>query len=98
MIDRLTERIRAAAAGKPGFGKSIRLDLGETGAIRIDGTGEAVTVDNAPEPEADATVILSAETLEGLMKGAVSAPVAVMTGKIKLRGESALALKLASFL
>lgn len=98
VIDRLTERIRKGAEGRPGFGKSILLDLGEDGAIRIDGTGEAIVVGDAREPEPETTVLLSAETLEGLIKGEVNAPMAVMTGKIKIRGDTGLALKLAGFL
>lgn len=97
-LEGLTAKITRAAEGKPGFGKSIVLDLGAEGAIRIDGAGETIAVSNAAEPEPETTVALSAETLQGLMAGKVNAPMAVMTGKIKIRGETALAMKLASFL
>lgn len=98
MLDRLTDRIRKSAAGKPGFGKAILLDLGEEGGIRIDGAGAVVAVDNDAEAAADTTVSMTAETLDKLMKGEINAPMAVMTGKIKIRGDSGLALKLAGFL
>lgn len=94
MIDALTEKIRSKSAGKPGFGKAIALDLGADGVIRIDGTGEAVAVTNEPGV-ADTTVTLAAETLQKLMKGELNAPLAVMTGKIKVAGDASLALKLA---
>ena len=96
MLSELTDKIRRGAEGKDGFGKAILLDLGEEGAIRIDGTGELVAVSNQGG-EADTTIALSAETLQGLMKGEVNAPMAVMTGKIKIKGDAGLALKLAKF-
>lgn len=96
MLAELTEKIRRSAEGKDGFGKAILLDLAEDGAIRIDGTGVQVAVTNDASP-ADTTIALSAETLQGLMKGQVNAPMAVMTGKIKIKGDAGLALKLAKF-
>lgn len=97
MLAELTEKIRRSAAGKPGFEKSILLDLGEDGAIRIDGSGAETMVTNEPG-DADATISMKAETLSKLMSGEISAPWAVMSGKIKISGESSLALKLAKFL
>lgn len=96
MLTDLTDKIRRSAEGKDGFGKAILLDLGEEGAIRIDGTGERVAVTNEGG-EADTTIAMTAETLQGLMTGQVNAPMAVMTGKIKIRGDAGLALKLAKF-
>ena len=96
MLTELTDKIRRSAEGKDGFGKAILLDLGEEGAIRIDGAGETVAVNNEAGA-ADTTISMSSETLDGLMKGEVNAPMAVMTGKIKIAGETALALKLAKF-
>lgn len=96
MLTELTETIRRSAGGKAGFGKAIELDLGESGAIRIDGTGEEVAVSNQTG-EADTVISMAPETLQGLMKGEVNAPIAVMTGKIKIRGDASLALMLAKF-
>lgn len=96
-LDELTRRIGRAAADKEGFGKVIQLDLGDAGVIRIDGSGPLTSVDNVAG-EADATVSLSAKTLSRLMSGKTSAPVAVATGKIKVKGDAALVLKLARFL
>lgn len=96
-VETLTDRIAKAATGKEGFGKVILLDLGEDGAIRIDGSGESTIVDNT-SGAADATIKLSKDTLAKLMAGQLSAPKAVMTGKVALKGDAKLALKLASFL
>ncbi len=98
MLETLTTKIAKSASGKKGFGKAILLDLGADGAIRIDGTGDQATVSNDAETPADTTIAMSAETLDKLMTGQANPAVAVMTGKIKIKGDTALALKLASFL
>lgn len=96
-IEELTARIAKAAAGKKGFGKAIALDMGDEGAIRLNGYGETVEVDNQVEP-ADCTISLTPKTLEKLMAGSLSAPYAFMTGKVKIKGEMVLATELAKFI
>ncbi len=96
-VEALTRKIARAAAGKDGFGKVILLDLGADGVIRIDGAGAETAVDNRPG-DADAVIGLTAETLAKLMSGAMSAPVAVMKGRVSIKGDASLALKLAKFL
>ncbi|MCI4664565.1 MAG: SCP2 sterol-binding domain-containing protein [Neomegalonema sp.] len=96
-LEGLTARITKAAAGKEGFGKVILLDLGDAGAIRIDGSGDATAVDNQPGA-ADVTIGLTPDNLAKLMTGKLSAPMAVMSGKISIKGDASLALKLAKFL
>lgn len=98
MLEKLTDRIRGAAAGKPGFGKSIRLDLGESGAIRIDGAGETVAVDNDAAASADTTISMSAENLDKLMRGELNAMTAVAFGKIRIAGDMSQAMMLSKFL
>ena len=96
-INELTARIEKQAAGKKGFGKAILLDMGEDGAIRIDGTSDEVAINNDASP-ADATISMTVETLSKLMAGKLSAPYAAMSGKVKVKGEAMLALELAKFL
>lgn len=93
----LTEKIQSAASGKNGFGKVIILDLNGEGVIRIDGSGETTKVSNEAG-DGDATIRLSSDTLSRLMNGSMSATKAVMMGRVSLRGDASLALKLASFL
>lgn len=96
-LNALTDRIKTAADGKDGFGKVIELDLKEDGVIRIDGSGDRVVVSNAVG-ESDVTIRMSAATLTKLIKGKLSATAAVMTGRISIKGDASLALKLAKFL
>ncbi len=45
--------------------------------------------------EPDCTVVISDENFEKLVKGKLNAPLALLSGKLKIKGEKALALKLA---
>lgn len=51
-----------------------------------------------PEKTPDCTIQISSENLMKLIKGELNAPMAVMTGKIKIKGDISLAMKLQSLL
>jgi acyl-CoA dehydrogenase len=89
-------KVNEKASGIPGIGKTLRINLGE-GIVYIDGTGEKNVV-SANDKEADCTVSLSEETLHGLATGAINPMMAVMSGKVKVKGDISVALKLQSLL
>jgi len=89
--------IRNNSEGAKPFGATIKFDTGVDGVICIDGTGDAVSVDDL-DRDADTTIVLSSKNLEKLLKGKLNPAMAVMTGKLKVQGDMSLALKLASFL
>lgn len=94
-LQQLTDRIRQMAAGRPAFGQTIKLDLGNDGIIMLDGSAGPTRVDNA-DAAADATVRLTAETLARLLDGALSPTVAMMIGKIRVDGSIGAAMKLSA--
>jgi len=65
--------------------------------IFVDGTGDTnvVTMD---DKEADCTITTTLETLMGLQSGDVNPMMAVMSGKIKIKGDMGLAMKLQTLL
>lgn len=65
--------------------------------ILIDGTGDTNTV-SEEDNEADCTIITSAETIAKLKSGDLNPMMAVMSGKIKIKGDMGLAMKLQSLL
>lgn len=96
-LEETTSAIAHSAAGAKPFGAVIRFDTGQDGVISVDGTGENVVVNNA-DLDADTTIVLSLVNLEKLLKGDLNPAMAAMTGKLKVRGDMALALKMSSFL
>ncbi len=86
----------AAAAKAPNLGKSLKLNLDE-GIIHIDMTQEPAVVTNE-DLEADTVVTTSVETLDKLRKGELNPMMAMMGGKVKIKGDMGLAMKLQGLL
>lgn len=95
-IEAITEQIRIAATKAPSMGKTMKLQLDE-GVVLLDMTGDTAVVSN-DDKEADCTIIMSSATLQGLRDGSVNPMMAVMGGKIKIKGDMGLAMKLQSLL
>lgn len=88
--------VKAAVAKAPKIGKSLKLDLGE-GFIHIDMTGDEAVVTNE-DSEADTVVTTTIETLDALRKKELNPMAAMMGGKIKIKGDMGLAMKLQGLL
>lgn len=95
-FDQFNEEVKASAAKAPNLGKSLKLDLGE-GIIHIDMTQEPAVVTNE-DKEADTVVVTTVETLNALRKGELNPMMAMMGGKIKIKGDMGLAMKLQGLL
>lgn len=93
----VTEKIRAAVGDNSGLGKTLKLDLGDTGKIYIDGASSPNAVTNEDKP-ADATVRLSWDDFIALAEGRLDPMMAFMQGKLKIDGDMMLAQKLAPLL
>jgi putative sterol carrier protein len=89
----ITERLRGAMKDRPGLPKSLKLDFKGEGFIHVD--GQAVTNDDAP---ADCTVVVSREDLEAIAKGELDPMSAMLRGRLKIRGDMAVAMQLQSML
>lgn len=95
-INAITEAIKAQAANVEPFGAKLKFMLDDE-AILIDGTdgGNAVSNDDA---DADCVIIASKETFLKLKDGELNPMMAVMTGKVKIKGDMGLAMKLQSLI
>jgi len=78
--------------GQP-FDGSVKFELVGVGAIRIDENG--VSVDDS---DADCTLSADAEVFQAIIEGDTNPTAAFMTGKLKVDGDMAMALKLGSML
>lgn len=92
-VDEITQRLRQALEGRAGLGKSLKVDFKGEGFIHVDGT----TVTNADDP-ADCTVVISRDDLEALAKGTLDPMAAMMRGRLKIKGDMAVAMQLQSLL
>jgi putative sterol carrier protein len=92
----ITAQFAKTAAKASPQGKSIKFVF-EQGVVYVDLTGDQSQVSNE-DKEADCVITTSIETLEGIRKGEVNPMMAVMSGKVKIKGDMALAMKLPSLI
>lgn len=95
-LDVVTDEFRRQAAKAPSLGKSLKFVFDE-GVVFLDLTGEEARVTNE-DKEADCTITTSLETLNKLRSGELNAMMAVMSGKVKIKGDMGLAMKLQSLI
>lgn len=92
-VSQLTERVRSAVGADSGLDATIKFNFGDEGVIYIDGksTPNAVTNDNR-----DSQIVISftPETLTRILDKELNPKVALMTGKMKLRGDLRIAMRL----
>jgi len=92
-LEDMTTEIRGKAQDMDARDKKIKIDLQGDGTIFIDGTTTPPTISN-DDHDADVTLIISEDNFGGLMDGSLNPQMAFMTGKLKIDGDMALALKL----
>ncbi len=85
----ITDHIRAALLGHPGLVRTVKLDLKGDGIIFVDGP----VVNNEDRP-ADCTLTLAIDDLVALAKGRLDPATAMMRGKLKLKGDASVAMRL----
>ncbi len=91
-----TEQLRKAAAHTPQLDKTLKIQLDE-GVVFVDMSQQPAAITH-DDKEADTTIITTLDTLEKLRAGELNPMMATMSGKIKIKGDMGLALKLQSLL
>jgi putative sterol carrier protein len=86
-IEDLTRCLADAATAEPLTGKSLKIDLGEEGLIRISGSD----VDNEDLP-ADCTIHVTAADLQSIAEGDLDPTAAFMSGKLRVDGDLGVAM------
>jgi len=92
----MKQQFEAMAANADPINATIKFDL-DGNKVHIDGTGDANVV-SYEDKDADCVIITSAETLGKLQAGDLNPMMAVMTGKVKIKGDMGVAMKLQSLL
>ena len=81
--------------GSDAISGSVKIDMGDTGAIMVDESGASAAEAGA---EADCTLIADAETLKGILDGDIDPTSAVMSGQLTIEGDMGLAMTLGNAL
>jgi len=92
----LNDGVTKAAQDAPNMGKSIKLQLDE-GVIYIDMTGDEAKVTNE-DKEADTVITTTVDVIDQLRTGKLNPMMAMMGGKVKVKGDMGLAMKLQDLL
>lgn len=88
--------IQAKADKADPIGNTLKLKIGDK-IVYIDGTGESNQV-STDDKDADCEVSIDEENFTSLVKGDLNPMMAFMSGKIKLKGDMGVAMKLQSLL
>ncbi len=93
-FENILSAVKAQAANVAPFGAKMKFVLGDN-IILIDGTGNSNVVSQNDE-EAACTISTDADTFMQLKSGELNPMMAVMSGKVKIKGDMGLAMKLQS--
>jgi putative sterol carrier protein len=74
----------------------LKFDFGDD-RLFIDGTQNPATISH-DDDEADCTVVASTDTMQKIVDGQMDPTVAFMSGKLKVKGNTGLAMKLGAIL
>lgn len=91
-LDRIVEKMREKLAQTP-FAGSLKFDCGDAGVIVL-ADGTAARTDRAT----DCTIRISEDNLVKLLTGKLNPMMAMATGKLKLSGDPAVAMRLAKLI
>jgi len=92
----ITEALKSQAGNVSPLGAKLKFVLDDE-AIMIDGSGDTNDVSN-DNGDADCVIIASKETFMKLKDGDLNPMMAVMSGKVKIKGDMGLAMKLQSLI
>lgn len=92
----LLAQLNEQAKSTDPIGATVKFVIDDN-VVFIDGTGAANEVSTNDE-DADCTISTTLETLMGLKSGDINPMMAVMGGKVKIKGDMGLAMKLQSLL
>lgn len=95
-FEQFNEGVVKAAEKAPNLGKSLKLNLDE-GIIFIDMTQSPAVVSNE-DKDADTVVTTSVQSLDDMRTGKLNPMMAMMGGKVKIKGDMSLAMKLKDLL
>ncbi|MEM9920558.1 MAG: SCP2 sterol-binding domain-containing protein [Bacteroidota bacterium] len=95
-LEALTSEFSKRANQSNPVGATFKFVLDDM-VIHVDGTGDSNVITNE-DKEADCTISASMDTFMKIQQGKLNPMMAAMTGKVKIKGDMGLAMKLQSLL
>lgn len=92
-LDQITERVRAAVGTDSGVDARIKFLFGQDGILLIDGRSRPNQVLNT-DGDSDITITVSMENFERIIDKKLNPKFALMTGKMRLKGDIRIAMRL----
>lgn len=92
LLTRVTAGLAEAIGSDCGLGARVRLDFGADGMILIDARGVPNRVTNE-QAEADCTLQIAIGDFVEMAQGRLNGTTAFMTGRLKIKGDMALAIR-----
>lgn len=95
-FETILTNLTASATKAEALGKTLKFDFGDH-KIFIDGTGSGNII-STDDKEADCTISVAQDDFIGMTNGTINPMTAFMSGKIKVKGDMGLAMKLQTLL
>ena len=92
----ITAMFQERAGNAANIGKTLKIVFDE-GPVFLDMTSDQAQITN-DDKDADCTITTTIDVLKDLAEGNLNPTMALMTGKLKLKGDMSVALKLQSLL
>ena len=92
-LEQLTARVRQAVGDDSGLDATIKFNFGDDGIIYIDGASTPNTVSNE-DKDSKITITVSRENFERIIDHKLNPKLALMTGKMRLKGDIRIAMRL----
>jgi len=94
--EEILAKIQEMADNAGPIGSSLKFDFGDQ-QVHVDGSGDSNTV-TTTDAEADCVIKISPKNFAKLIEGDLNPMMGVMMGKIKIKGDMSVAMKLQSLL
>lgn len=92
-LQQVTKRVRSSVGTDSGLDARIKFKFSDQEFLFIDGRSRPNRVDNS-DSESDITITVSRENFEKIIDHQLKPPMALMTGRMRLRGDIRIAMRL----
>ncbi len=97
-LETITKKISEKLVNAPDIKARVKFDFGDDGLIFIDSNESPIQISNEDKGDCDVALLCKIKTFIGLMDGTQDPNIAFMMGKLKVKGNMGLAMKLNAML